>query len=53
MKDKTRCASCGREIDERSIVIMCPRCGKNHIARCSHCKRLSTKYKCDCGFEGP
>jgi len=33
---------------------MCPKCGKQEIVRCTHCKSISAKYKChECGFEGP
>ncbi len=47
------CTSCGRGLDEGSVVFRCPNCGAL-IARCSQCREQSIPYRCpNCGFEGP
>ncbi|MCL5100133.1 MAG: zinc finger domain-containing protein [Candidatus Marsarchaeota archaeon] len=47
------CRSCGRLTHEYT-EFKCPRCGKDTIVRCKHCRETSNIYKCnECGFEGP
>lgn len=48
-----KCLSCDKEVLNDSVVFKCSNCGKHKIVRCQHCKKLSIKYKCSCGFEGP
>ena len=51
-----KCTSCGRPIApyDKGVKFACPNCGETIIWRCSHCRKLSIKYKCiKCGFEGP
>lgn len=47
-----KCNSCNKEISNDGLVFKCPECGKK-INRCDKCRKLSVKYKCECGFEGP
>jgi hypothetical protein len=47
-----KCTSCGREIEDKSVIFKCPACGRE-IARCGHCRKLTVQFKCECGFEGP
>lgn len=47
-----KCSSCNKEICTEGVIFKCPNCG-HQIARCVSCRKLSIKYKCKCGFEGP
>ena len=50
------CNSCKKKITNLEGVakFTCPKCGKQEIIRCGHCKNIVAKYKChECGFEGP
>ncbi|UCD21112.1 MAG: RNA-binding protein [archaeon] len=49
---KIKCASCGADLDDKSVIFECPKCNKK-IARCNKCRKLNIKYTCACGFEGP
>ncbi|MEM4153129.1 MAG: zinc finger domain-containing protein [Candidatus Pacearchaeota archaeon] len=52
-KENIRCLSCGKELlEDEGVIFKCPSCEKK-IIRCSKCRKLSVKYKCECGFEGP
>ena len=47
------CVSCGRLTHEYT-EFKCPKCGKDMIIRCMHCREISNSYKCsECEFEGP
>ncbi|MEM4703100.1 MAG: zinc finger domain-containing protein [Candidatus Pacearchaeota archaeon] len=46
------CNTCGSGLEEESVIFKCPACKKT-IARCGKCRKLSVKYVCGCGFEGP
>ncbi|MCD6476736.1 MAG: DUF1610 domain-containing protein [Candidatus Aenigmarchaeota archaeon] len=50
-----KCSSCGTNLigQENFVKIKCPKCGEQEIFRCFRCKKLSVKYTCKCGFEGP
>ncbi|MGB9707917.1 MAG: zinc finger domain-containing protein [Candidatus Pacearchaeota archaeon] len=48
-----KCTSCGKEVTKNSMVFKCPHCSKHELVRCARCRKLSIKYKCNCGFEGP
>lgn len=50
--EKMKCISCGVEVEEEGVIFECPMCSKK-IARCGKCRKVSVKYKCKCGFEGP
>jgi len=47
------CVSCSKEIGTKGVVFKCPSCLKEDIARCLSCKKISSRYKCKCGFVGP
>jgi len=50
------CSTCKRKVtsDEGAVTFACPRCGKEHITRCTHCRKLATRYRCSkCDFFGP
>jgi len=54
--NKQKCSSCKEEIANQrgTVKFNCPKCGKEEITRCPHCKKIAAKYKCySCGFEGP
>ncbi len=56
MEKEIKCSSCKVRIanSEGTARFMCPKCGKEEIIRCKHCRSTSAKYKChSCGFEGP
>ena len=51
-----KCISCKKEImnDSRSVKFKCPKCGKQLITRCGHCRQIASRYTCpECGFTGP
>ena len=52
IQNKKQCLSCKKVVGSNGVTFKCPGCGKM-IFRCSFCKKLGVKYKCDCGFEGP
>ncbi|MBI5148430.1 RNA-binding protein [Candidatus Pacearchaeota archaeon] len=45
-----KCLSCG--LEGKGIIFHCQSCNKK-LARCQNCRKLSIKYKCECGAEGP
>ncbi|MBI2673514.1 RNA-binding protein [Candidatus Woesearchaeota archaeon] len=53
---KLLCTSCRADLTNTvgSTRFKCPKCSKQDIVRCFHCKELGTKYVCpSCEFEGP
>lgn len=49
-----KCTSCKREVTDDYVEFKCPKCGKEIIIRCLHCRKLVAPYVCTkCGFEGP
>ncbi|MCX8193923.1 MAG: zinc finger domain-containing protein [Candidatus Pacearchaeota archaeon] len=47
------CSSCSKELlEDEGVIFKCPFCEKK-MARCAKCRKVSVKYKCACGFEGP
>ncbi|HLG24702.1 MAG TPA: zinc finger domain-containing protein [Candidatus Nanoarchaeia archaeon] len=56
MTKQSLCISCSKRITNTigSTKFMCPKCAKNEIVRCDHCRQIAAKYSCtSCGFEGP
>jgi len=56
MKQTKFCTSCKKSIENitGSVIFNCPECGKYEIIRCTHCRKIASKYKCpECGFVGP
>ena len=56
MKEKLECSSCGIDItnDEGNVKFKCPKCEKEEIIRCGHCREIAARYTCKkCGFSGP
>jgi len=54
--EKKRCISCGKELTnlKGSVIMPCPGCGKQEIARCFYCRRQAARYNCpECRFSGP
>jgi len=50
------CSSCGKKVlgDPEKTEFPCPKCGKQILTRCGHCRAVVAKFKCpECGFEGP
>jgi predicted RNA-binding Zn-ribbon protein involved in translation (DUF1610 family) len=45
----------GRKVTNQvgSTSFKCPECGKYEITRTFHERKIATRYKCACGFEGP
>ena len=52
---KYYCTSCKKDItnDTGNVRFKCPACEKEEIIRCKHCREISAKYVCKCGFSGP
>ena len=47
------CVSCGRLTSDYT-EFKCPKCGKETIIRCLHCREIGNRYICkECEFEGP
>ena len=55
VKKELLCTSCKTKIANLpgSIMFKCPGCEKRDIIRCKHCRELSSRYTCQCGFTGP
>lgn len=54
--EANECVSCGKKVtnDSGSVTFNCPKCGKQVMIRCEHCREIAAKYRCaECGFEGP
>jgi predicted RNA-binding Zn-ribbon protein involved in translation (DUF1610 family) len=48
------CDSCNKEVTDNFVEFKCPKCNKNNIIRCLHCRSTSKEYICkQCGFTGP
>ena len=55
-QDKDKCISCGVDItnDSGSVKFNCPKCGKEEIIRCYHCREIAARWTCSkCEFSGP
>ena len=52
---KLKCISCNVDIANMSgsVRFLCPQCEKVEIIRCWHCRKISARYTCGCGFSGP
>ena len=56
MSDQKLCTSCKKRITNTvgTAVFPCPKCAKEDIIRCAHCREIVAKYTCSkCGFTGP
>ncbi|MBR9690815.1 RNA-binding protein [Candidatus Woesearchaeota archaeon] len=56
MSEQTFCSSCKKDVsnDTGNVSFKCPKCGKEDIIRCTHCRDIAAKYVChSCKFEGP
>ncbi|MFH1586583.1 MAG: zinc finger domain-containing protein [Candidatus Diapherotrites archaeon] len=47
------CTTCNKEVTGDYVEFKCPKCDKEIIIRCGHCRSTSKTYQCSCGFEGP
>ncbi|MBS3149935.1 DUF1610 domain-containing protein [Candidatus Woesearchaeota archaeon] len=50
------CNSCKTKVSNivGSVSFICPNCGEKEIIRCSHCRTIAARYKCEnCNFSGP
>lgn len=50
------CTSCKIRVTNLpgTVTFPCPKCAKEQILRCPHCRKTSVKYTCPkCGFIGP
>lgn len=56
MAKQSYCVSCKKKVtnDAGTSKFMCPKCGKYEIVRCTHCRKIASRYICaECGFTGP
>lgn len=55
MNKQLRCTSCSTDIRNAfgTVRFVCPNCNKAEIIRCSHCREIASRYKCECEFSGP
>ncbi|MFH1239968.1 MAG: zinc finger domain-containing protein [Candidatus Diapherotrites archaeon] len=48
------CSTCNKEVTDNYVEFKCPKCSKERIVRCLHCRSTSKPYTCkECGFIGP
>ncbi|HLC56308.1 MAG TPA: zinc finger domain-containing protein [Candidatus Nanoarchaeia archaeon] len=50
------CSSCKTQITNISgtVKFKCPSCGNTDLVRCTHCREIAARYKCEsCEFSGP
>jgi Zn-ribbon RNA-binding protein len=51
-----KCNSCKTSLANGigAVKFKCPSCKDEDIIRCSHCREIAARYKCNkCGFSGP
>ncbi|MBI2670994.1 RNA-binding protein [Candidatus Woesearchaeota archaeon] len=56
MNSILKCNSCKVSVTNLTGLVRftCPSCSEKEIVRCSHCREIAARYKCDnCGFSGP
>ncbi len=56
MVETKYCTGCKKNVANinESVNFKCPKCGKQEIVRCGHCRKIAAKYTCpECGFVGP
>ncbi|MBR9707544.1 MAG: RNA-binding protein [Candidatus Diapherotrites archaeon] len=54
MAEEKTCVSCKKTVYQKYVEFPCPKCAKNKVIRCEHCRALSNEYTCtECGFVGP
>ncbi|MBS3175433.1 DUF1610 domain-containing protein [Candidatus Woesearchaeota archaeon] len=56
MEKHINCSSCNMSITNLvgSVRFKCPKCGKQELVRCAHCRKIAAQYACpECEYVGP